>query len=166
MSAISKTQRLLHHDACGRPDDYLPCLPRVMHALGLPVTRSYTTFASAYMIVRASAILRVPLSVYWQLLFAHLNQTNICGPPPYVPDNLTEPLSDTAGERTLGTMPYVMERVWEPLWSCDSCSFRPQVAFGSEPARCQPRWGRLADSRRAKPKVAGRLPLSRFGHSP
>ena len=96
------------------------CFPKIMGELGLRTTANelFHTFAGGFMIVRAEAIVSVPISLYWKLLFAHLSPS-LCG-----------------SAASAAQMPYVMERTWVHLWSAANNTY--QALPSSAIISCKP----------------------------
>ena len=89
-----------------------------------------------YFIVRSAAIRRIPKSAYWLLLYEHLR--NGCS---------AAVLVDTIRGATMSSsslaekMPYVMEVLWKPLFTCDGkCNTdEPQLPVGPPQLECWPK---------------------------
>ena len=113
VSRVHANQRVLTHTACrqtwfsGRDD--MTCFPTVMAMIGLAPSNTwqrYHPFSSGNMIVRNRAIRRVPLNIYWRLVYGFARADLVCPP--------------TSDREELA---YVMERVWQPMWSCRACEY-------------------------------------------
>ena len=103
---LSRRQLHVIHDACGRPHmNGLGCFQPLLQSLHVAPTARYSTFMGGFFIVRARAVRRLPLSSYWMLVYEHLG----CG---------CIDSTGTKRERHQRTVPYMMEILWKPLFSC------------------------------------------------
>lgn len=108
VNGVHIKQANLHHSLC-RANNYgseqLQCFEILMHMIGKRVLKQYTTFASAYMIVRNRAIQRVPIFFYRRLIYGFLD--------PKI-------MSSSCTSSDFG---FSMERFWVHLWSCKNCTY-------------------------------------------
>ena len=119
---VASGQARLSHSPCGGPNFQLPCLEPLRAAIvGAHRINTSGTFGGAFFIVRASAIARLPRQAYWYLVHEHFGSG--CGL----------------------RIPWAMERLWQALFTCGSCSPTQRVRLPVRPSqRCRGLNGTMA----------------------
>ena len=153
VDGIHSNQMWLEGDLCGEQRGKLPpwpCFPRILGALGIEMSpgNRTLTFSGGNMIVRTSAIARVPLHTYWRLVHAHIDPEVVgCHwpkvgtpwtqvgppffpPPPLLPSHLT---AHTAPTHRSATRPCPSSRI--PWSACGASCGRAAPATSRRDAR-------------------------------